>query len=809
MDRPFFILAIALMMGILFSFYFNIGLFTILLCIFIFILIILYNIAGESTNSTGIILLFFALGILLYNINDSSALRDGIDNRMKYRGTIIDVLNKDEEQSRYMVLVDEMEGKKIPKEKLILKIIGKDTFEIGERIEFTGKTRIPPRNTNPKLFNYRLNLMTEKVFVIMTIKEDAISSIEQGMSKYRYEIKRKSIEKIEELFHRYLDEENSSIIKSIMLGKSTYLEDEVISIYRGMGLAHILAVSGLHIGIISGFFMFVFSHLGIKKRNSVAIVLSMLWIYGYIIGFPPSILRANIMLCLLYYSQLIYKPYDSINILSFAGFVLMLINPYYLFNIGFQLSFLATLSILILSPKIEHIFYPHKNYMTRSISTILGVLVGIFPIQIYYFNGVSLMGILANILIVPILSISLILSFLMLIFDFASIGINSIIGPVLNFILSFQFNVLRHLSSIGYGMIKFPSPEVITIIWTYIIIGIIFKIIDISKLKRSTNKIILVYLSMILVHNLYISFYQPQIELHFIDVGQGDSLLIRGRGKDYLIDTGGSIFGDFDIGENITLPYLEKLGVRKLDAVFITHFDEDHSQGLEALIPNIPIDIIFSSYIPVDNNTYEMIVKDSVPFSVLRKGDRLALDRDMNMEIIWPDKDIGNNHSPNNLSLVSILNIGRYKVLLCGDIEEDGEYSISKEFNTEVDIIKVPHHGSKTSSTEEFLKVSRPKIGIISVGRNNIYGHPNEEVLNRYIDFNTQLYRTDEMGMIKIIFQRDNYRISTFLDNGEREKIKFYIFVYENMEMIIFYVLYYMSIYMVLRNRYKEGGKSI
>ena len=800
MKRPFVVLAIALIIGILLSFYFDIDLFIISIILFcVLILSIFCSVRRGRLDLITIVILFFILGIFIYNANDNSILKLEVNNQVKCKGTIVEVLNRDSSQERYIVSVGELDNREIKREKLLLKVIGDSGLEIGDNIEFVGKLRLPMINTNPKLFNYRLNLMTERIFTTMVIREDSILDVDGENLNFRHKIKREFITAIEELFDEYLKDKNSSLIKSIILGRAVYLEDEDISLYRNMGLAHILAVSGLHIGIISVFFMFIFSHLGIKKRKNVIFTLLILWTYGYLIGFPPSILRANIMLSLLIYSQLIHKPYDSINILSFAIFLLLLINPYYLFNIGFQLSFLASLVILVLSPRIEHIFYPYKNYITRSLSAILGVQIGIFPIQVYYFNRISIMGILANMIIIPILSISLVLGFLMIIFRFVFGYMNSFVGPIVDFVLSLQFSILKKLDMVNFNIVKFPSPELVTIILFYIMLAIIFKIIDIRKLKNPIIKMSIVYFSLLIVYSICIFTFKNNSEIHFIDVGQGDAILIRTKGRDYLMDTGGSIFGDFDIGKNITLPYLEKLGIRRLDAVFITHFDEDHCQGLEAIIDNIPIDMVLSSYIPAESRVYEKIIEDSIPFTVLKEGDCLNLSKKMKIRIIWPFNDIGGNYSPNDSSLVSLLSIGRHGILFTGDIEREAESLIANRFNMKVDILKVPHHGSNTSSTEMFLKRTRPRVGIISAGRDNIYGHPSEEVLNKYDDFKTRLYRTDDMGLIKVIFNENDYEVQTFLKDRDRTKPSLHIFIYDNIFMIMFYLVYYMLIYIMLK----------
>ena len=219
----------------------------------------------------------------------------------------------------------------------------------------------------------------------------------------------------------------------------------------------------------------------------------------------------------------------------------------------------------------------------------------------------------------------------------------------------------------------------------------------------------------------------------------------------------------------------------------------------------MPIDMVLGSYIPRENHIYKKIVNKCIPFIVLNEGHIIDLGKNARLKIIWPNKGINRELSPNNLSLVSILSTNKYRVLFTGDIEEDAEYFVLDKLNNKVDIIKIPHHGSKTSSTERLLEKIVPKVGIISVGRNNIYGHPNKEVIDRYNALNTKLYRTDEMGLIKIILDDDNYTINTFLENGDKIKPKLYVFLYDNIFILSFYFIYFMLIYILVKNSSTEG----
>lgn len=796
MNKPFTILTIPLILGILFTYYFETNSHLVFILLIFAIIALIYNIIKGGINQRVILVLFLLLGIFIGVNGDKSILIDHIDKRLDYIGKVEEVINVEDGFSKYIIRIENADHKTISGEKIVLNVSGKKVLSIGETISFNGELKLPKENSNPKLFNYRLNLKTEKIYTTMSVREHSITEIDNENIDLRYRVKSKFTDIIVNTFDTYLSEKNSSLLSSIFLGQSSYLSSEDIDVYREMGLAHLLAVSGLHIGIISGFISFLLSNLGIKRRINILITLSTIWTYGYLIGFPPSILRSSIMFTILYYSQLIHEPYDSINSVSFAMFILLLINPYYIFNLGFQLSFAATFSIIIFSPRIRYRFYPYNNKVVQSLASILGVQIGLLPFQAYYFNNINPLSIIANLIIIPIISLALILGFLMIIctnFHYLNIGI----GFILENLLNFEGMILHWIEGISINAFKVFSPEIITAIIFYIMVMIIFDIIHIKKFNKILVKVLSYYLIFLTIVNIYSTVNSKTTELHFIDVGQGDAILIRTRRADYLMDTGGSFFGNYNIAEGITYAYLEKLGINRLNGLFITHFDADHSQGLPLLLDNLDVDYIFSSYLPEDEEVLHSINSNDTKSIILKENDRLKLDNSTTLDIVWP-RDISNLNSNNN-SLVSILKTNGTNILLTGDIEREAEYFIKDKIIDPIDIIKVPHHGSNTSSTDEFLQRVRPKKAIIQVGRNNLYNHPSDEVLDRYTLYDTIIYRTDDMGLVKLVLDEDNYEIIPYLQDGLRQKYNFLGFIYQNLISLIVYILYFVLIYIMVK----------
>ena len=468
MKRPFLGIGISFAIGIIVSYYFKVDMIISFALFFVTILLFVYSLYKDKNSLYFIIPLFVILGMFLssYKLNNSM-LTKNIEKPVDIEALVEKVLYQDENNSKYIVNVNNinMDGNNEQiDEKTIVKIIGQKDLEIGDIINFTGKFRIPMENTNPKLYNYRENLISKNIYTTITIKPFAIDDIELREKNLKYRIRIAFRNTVEDVFDKYLDEDNSDLVKGIILGDSNYLDDEYLESYREIGLAHILAVSGLHIGIIAGAFIFFLSRIGVKKKWNVIITITMIWIYGYAIGFPSSILRANIMFSLLFISGMMAEPYDSINSLFLSFLIILLFQPLSILSVGFQLSYIATFSLLYLPPKLRSFFYPYKNKLIYTISALLGIYIGILPIQIYYFNGFSLMSIISNILIAPIISFVLILSGALIFINFIFSPIAVFIGIVINTSLNIQNFLVDVLYSGKFLNLHFASPNIVEII---------------------------------------------------------------------------------------------------------------------------------------------------------------------------------------------------------------------------------------------------------------------------------------------------------------------------------------------------------
>lgn len=751
----------------------------------------------KKENSYILLLLFLSLAMIItsYNLNYSVLIKN-VDKSISIEGIVDEIILQDKSTGKYIIKAKSISkdgNRKEINEKTVLKILGESDLQIGDKIKFNGIPKIPMENTNPKLYNYRKNLLSKNVYTTINIKSHSLYKYE-NKSEFKYRMKIYFRDTVEDTFDKYLNKNNSELMKGIVLGDYSYLDEDNLNTYREIGLSHILAVSGLHIGIIAGFILFCLSRIGVNRKWNVILTISVIWVYGYLISFPSSILRANIMFSVLFLSGLMAEPYDSINSLFFSSIIVLMFNPLSIFSVGFQLSYIATFSILFFSPKITRWFYPYKNKLVYTSSGLFGLYIGILPIQIHYFNRFSIIGIVSNIVIAPILSLGLIISGILLLTEWIFSPLSFLIGYVLNTILTFQNIIASWIYKWDFFVFKFSSPDIFEITLYYILIFIVFKSIDFKHLKKYVKSTIYVYLIILLIWNIGIIMTDASIEINFIDIGQGDSCLINTKRGAYLVDTGGNMFGDFDVGENITLPYLEKHGINRLEGVFITHFDLDHCKGLPILMENIDIKNIFVSYRDNENEIYNYILNSDIPVVLLQEGNSINLDKNTKVDVISPNFDMSRRFNANNLSLVFNLSYYDKNILFTGDIESEVEAIIANKINKKIDILKVAHHGSKTSSTSTFLDRNIPDISIISVGRNNFYGHPNEEVIKRFKELNTTIYRTDTMGMIKVDIDVDKLEVVPFLSDTQEG------FLEKHSILIAFILLYYLISYILVKS---------
>ena len=456
-------------------------------------------------------------------------------------------------------------------------------LKYGDKIEFYLEYEKPSTARNYMGFDYSNYLKTKKIFGTVNLKEEDVEIISHDNSniilRKIYELRNLMKTKIEKL----LPKETSGLCLGMLIGETSGIEENMQEDFRDSNLSHILAVSGANVSYIIVSITYIFNKMCLRKRLSKIISIILLILFMLLTGCTSSVNRACIMAILMLIAELLYRKSDVYNNLAISALILLIINPYSLLDIGFQLSYMGTIGIVFLHDKIGN-FIKINNKIVKYFFEMIAVTtcanLAIIPIMMSHFNTISLTFYFSNIIVGPILGIVVIIGFIMFFISLIFTPISSLIAIVLNLMLKFIIKIAEITANMPFSKITIITPSFFFIIvWYLIIISISYKQkvkIFYHKNNKLIKKIVSCILIIVLIVNLIIK-VDKKLEIHFVDVGQGDAcLIITPLNKKILIDGGGSEFGSFNVGEKTLLPYLLDRRINKLDYIIISHFDSDH-----------------------------------------------------------------------------------------------------------------------------------------------------------------------------------------------------------------------------------------
>lgn len=537
----------------------------------------------------------------------------------------------------------------------------------------------------------------------------------------------------------------------MILGNKSTIPDDVYKDFQRSGLAHLLAVSGGNVGVLCAFVEILFRRiLKIYGKGVNFLIIGVIVIFAIVTGMSASVVRASIMAIIFYAGRIIYRNPDTLNSLSVSSVLMLLVNPLFLFDIGFQLSFLSVLSIILFCKGIYEYFAKLK--IPRGISSLIAVSISaqilILPLIAYYFSEISVISFLTNIVAVPVAGAVVpagLLYCLLLVFNIDILPFK--------WFLEVCVNVLMYLSRLSY--VGFSHVKVI--LWDEKLIFCYYLVVASLIFRKFINRQLkyVIYLSicgLLVAFILQTLINYNRLIINVIDVGQGDSSFITYKGFSMLIDTGPE-YEDFSSLKRIVLPYILKRGVAKLDVLVLTHKHSDHMGDFEYLLYEMKVDTIVTSK--------EVYFENAQKF----KGQKVVLVDSLK---VYRYKDLKAYFIPpveedENSSVVVKLTLGNFSMLFTGDASYESEKEYVKKYNLQTKILKVGHHGSSTATSEEFLENVKPTFAVISVGKDNIFGHPSNEVLQRLKDRNIKVYRTDLNGTIDIIVDRNKMMVNPYI----------------------------------------------
>lgn len=620
------------------------------------------------------------------------------------------------------------------------------SIKYGDSLYIEGEFKQPEEARNYKGYNYKQYLKTKKI--IGTVELEKVKILKSSNGSFIHNIQKY----IRDTINGTLTDEEGNLLLAILLGDKDKLSEDIQESFKTSNLSHMLAVSGAHVSYIILGLTYVLQNSIIGKKNGKIVCIIFLLAFMAITNFTPSVTRACIMAILTLFSSIIYRKSDVYTNISVAALITLIFNPYSLLDLGFQLSYGGTIGIIIFIKRIQEKKSNSKviNYIKQMALVSIYANIIIIPIMMYHFNTVSFTFIISNIMASPILGIIVITGFLFIIASITVKPLTRLIAIFIKPILSILIKISQICSKLPFSNILVVTPYMFNVISYYAIILYCIK----SK-KNNKCKIIICLLIVLILINFIIYIFPQKLRIFFIDVGQGDStLIITPDKKTVLIDGGGS--DSFDVGEKVLLPYLLDRRILKIDYVLISHFDTDHCGGILTIMEKVKVKNIIISEQAEHSENYErfkkLMIHKKIRLIEVKKGDKIKIGRYSEFKILFPTSRLLSENPLNNNSIVAQFNYNNFKMLFTGDIEKLAEQQILKTEKAEIraDILKVAHHGSKTSSIPEFIKAVRPKIALIGVGKNNTFGHPNQQTIKNLENIKCRIYRTDLQGEIII-----------------------------------------------------------
>ena len=521
------------------------------------------------------------------------------------------------------------------------------------------------------------------------------------------------------------------------MGDTSSIDSSTKENYRILGISHLLSTSGMHISLFTGILMFLLKRINMKEFIRYLIIFVFLLFYMFLTGFTPSILRSGVCFIFNSINKLLKLEVKSINVFIFAISIIIFINPFIVYNMGFIFSSVTSFYLICFTSIINKSSGIRKSIIISFIANL-----ATFPLVIYNYFEINLLGVIYNIFFIPIISIVI---FPLSLISFVIFPISKVLLLFINAV-EYIMNCLVKIDSV----LILSKPSVLLIVIYYIVITVVLYCLNKNKKRAIFLFIILVFIH----YNKNMIFKSTY--LLALDVGQGDSFLFHSNNNTFLVDTGGSFYDDNNVNSTKVSNVLKSLGIRKIDYIFITHGDIDHIGYCRSLLDDFRIGKVYFNANKYNNNELNLqkfLKKREIEYEKISKM-KFMMGK---FSIYALSIDFDNE---NDSSIMLAINVEKLKLLFMGDGGKTLEnYLLRNAVLGNVDILKVGHHGSKTSSSKEFINEINPKYSIISVGKNNRYGHPNKEVLENLSK--SKIYRTDQDGSIMFKIKNNKLKIET------------------------------------------------
>ncbi len=638
----------------------------------------------------------------------------------------------------------------------------------GNKIYLTGTYQKGRTQRNPGEFDYDKYLKSNGITgLFISYQTDSVKILSNQIDYFKtlFHSIRKEIDKT---IHDLHNPQTAGLLRGLILADRSEIDYETKNEFINSGVVHILAVSGLHVGYVLIIFIFIFGRFGIYLRSTLTII--GLLAFMFLTGVPPSVFRATLMAIIIIFAFLSNRSTNIINSISIAAFIILLLNPTEIYNPGFQLSFSAVLAIGILYPFFQKIIYKlhlkHKwvEYILLFFGVSLSAQIGTLPFTLAYFSKLSVVALFANLIVIPTIGVIIGVAFITVFIGLFSYTIAIYFAAANDLFSGWMIEFIRFTGGLDFSFLWIRNYSLYdAIIFYFGLAVIIFTFIKIRKPFFKISLIVILVISMF----TYSKFDNDEIlgnkelNVFMIDVGQGDSFLIKfPNGKTALIDAG-EANPFIDNGERVIIPLLDYLRINQIDYGFISHLDLDHYGGFVSLIYNNRIKEVFRPLPDSGQKSVRLekfLKKMKIKTSIYYKN---SFDIG-NTKIYFlndPNNYSYNKFSSNNKSGVIKIVYGKTSFLFLGDCEHPAEYFLASNFRNmlDSDVLKVGHHGSATGSSNAFLNLVSPNISLVSAGVKNKFNHPAESVIKSLEKINSKIYRTDQLGAV--LLQSDGKNI--------------------------------------------------
>lgn len=779
-DYPFIKFTLAFIIGILAArlFQFDLHFYPIIVLILILALLILtkhfqfrlYKIIFSVLS----FFLFFIFGLYIAKLGITK-IESPINTYQKEKNAqlyakVIDVELERSFEIVFTIVIDSlrMDNKQFTSnDKLICKFRGDSLqrknlyaqINAGNKIYLTGTYQKGRTQRNPGEFDYDKYLKSKGISGLFISYQTDSVNILSNQKEYFKSLLHSVRKEIDKIIHDLHTPQTAGLLRGLILADRSEIDYETKNEFINSGVVHILSVSGLHVGYVLVIFIFIFGRFGIYLRSILTII--GLLAFMFLTGVPPSVFRATLMSVIIIIAFLSNRSTNIINSISIAAFVILIINPNEIYSPGFQLSFSAVLAIGILYPYFQKMIYKlhlkHKwlEYILLFFGVSLSAQIGTLPFTLAYFSKLSVIALFANLIVIPTIGIIIGVAFITIFTGLFSYGIAIYFAAANDLFSDWMIEFIRFTGGLNFSFLWVRDYSLYDAIIFYA--GLALALFTFIKIKKPFLKISLIIILIFSIFT-YSQFdnqellCKSKLNVFMIDVGQGDSFLIKfPNGKTALVDAGEA--NPFvDNGERVIIPLLDYLGIDRIDYGFISHLDLDHYGGFVSLIYNKRIDQVFrplpdssSKSIRLEKFLKEMKIKTGI-------YDKTSFDVG-NVKIYFLNDPLSYSYkkfSSNDRSGIIKVVYGKTSFLFVGDCEHPAEYFLASNFGNmlDSDVLKVGHHGSETGSSKAFLKLVSPDISLVSAGVKNKFNHPAESVIKSLKKINSEIYRTDEVGAV-------------------------------------------------------------